>query len=111
MINEAGKTNRTGITKKIIDGGDEMNKFLLIPAVLITILSCGNPYVIQPLQEQSAGQVPCEPDNIEVVEHKINPDGSENWMALCQGYSYSCEKGAGGQAATTCQKMESQMPE
>ncbi len=90
-----------------------MKRLLLIPAVLITILSCGNPYVIDPLQEQSAspGQVPCEPDMIEVVEHKINPDGSENWMALCQGYTYSCVKGAGGQAAATCQKMESQMPE
>jgi hypothetical protein len=110
MINEAGKNSRTGITKKI-DGGDEMKRFLLIPAVLITILSCGNPYVIQPLQEQSAGQVPCEPDMIEVVEHKINPDGSENWMALCQGYTYSCVKGAGSQAQTSCQKMESQMPE
>jgi hypothetical protein len=48
---------------------------------------------------------------IEVVEHKINPDGSENWMALCQGYTYSCVKGAGSQAQTSCQKMESQMPE
>lgn len=93
--------------------GDEMEKYLLIPAVLITILACGNPYVINPLQEQSAspGQVPCEADMIEVIEHKTNPDGSENWMALCQGDTYNCEKAAGEQAQTTCQKMESQMPE
>jgi hypothetical protein len=88
-----------------------MKRYLLIPAVLFSILSCGNPYVIDPLQQQSAGQIPCEPDMIEVVEHKINTDGSENWMALCQGDTYSCEKGAGSEAKTTCQKMESQMPE
>ncbi|HVY55135.1 MAG TPA: hypothetical protein VHC46_05200 [Thermodesulfobacteriota bacterium] len=90
-----------------------MKKYLLIPGLFIMIFGCANPYVIDPLQEQSAnqGHVPCEAGMIEVIEHKTNPDGSEDWMALCQGDTYSCEKSAGQEAQITCQKMESQMPE
>lgn len=90
-----------------------MKKYLLIPAVLITILGCGNPYVIEPLQQQSAsqGQVPCEPDMIEIIEHQTNPDGSATWTALCQGYTYDCERAAGEQGAVSCERTESQMPE
>ena len=90
-----------------------MKKFLLIPAALLTMLACVNPYTIDPLQVQSAkqGHVPCEADMIEVIEHKTNPDGSEDWMALCQGDTYDCEKAAGQQGQISCEKMESQMPE
>jgi len=90
-----------------------MKKYLLIPAVMLMALACANPYVLDPLQQQSAspGQVPCEPDMIEIIEHHTNPDGSETWQALCQGYTYDCEKAAGEQGAVSCERMESQMPE
>lgn len=88
-----------------------MKRYLIIPAVFFLILSCGNPYVIDPIQQQSATQIPCEPEMIEVIEHKTNPDGTETWNALCQGYSYDCEKAAGEQGKVSCERMESQMPE
>lgn len=89
-----------------------MKKLLIIPAVFVSLLSCGNPYVIQPLQDQSAtAQVPCEPDMIEVIEHKINADGSAEWTALCQGYTYDCNRESGDQGAVSCVKMDAQMPE
>jgi hypothetical protein len=68
---------------------------------------------IDPLGQQSAypGHVPCLADEMEIIEYKKNPDSSENWMALCQGDTYSCEKAAGQQEQARCQKMESQMPE
>jgi hypothetical protein len=88
-----------------------MKRYLIIPAVLFSILSCGNPYVIDPIQTQSAKLMPCEPAMIEIIEHKTNPDGSETWNALCNGDTYDCEKEAGENGKVSCEHMESQMPE
>lgn len=90
-----------------------MKLFLIIPAVTIAMLSCGNPFEIQTLQEQSVTQVPCPSDRIEIIEHVIHQDGSASWMALCQGRTYSCQRVAGEEAnpEVSCSEMESQMPE
>lgn len=89
----------------------------VISAVLIlsffsfTFISCGNPYVVQSLQDQSTGQIPCPADNIEVIEHKIDDNGNATWTALCEGRTYSCEREGGQSGTVTCSEMESQMPE
>ncbi|MEQ9619154.1 MAG: hypothetical protein RIG61_08275 [Deltaproteobacteria bacterium] len=90
-----------------------MKRFLIIPAVIAGLLSCGNPYEIQTLQEQSVTQIPCPPDRIEIIEHVIHQDGSASWTALCQGRTYSCRRAAGeaSNPEVSCSEMESQMPE
>jgi hypothetical protein len=88
-----------------------MKRYLIIPAILFSILSCGNPKVIDPIQVKSAKLIPCEPQMIEIIEHKINPDGSESWTALCNGDTYDCEKKAGENGKVSCEHMVSQMPE
>lgn len=90
-----------------------MKKLLLIPAVVIATFSCGNPYVIQSLQEQTLSQISCSGDQVEIIEHVEHPDGSATWTALCEGRTYDCERPAGQESSphVTCQEMESQMPE
>ncbi len=90
-----------------------MNKLLIIPAITIAMFSCGNPFVLQSLEDQSATHIPCPADQIEIIEHVEHPDGSATWMALCEGRTYSCERAAGQESTpnVTCQEMESQMPE
>ena len=88
-----------------------MKRYIIIPAALFSILSCANPNVIDPIQVQSAKLLPCEPEMIEIIEHKTNTDGSETWNAFCQGYTYFCEKGAGSQGKVSCERMASQMSE
>ena len=94
-----------------------MKKFIIAIAAF-GLFACGNPLVIQTLQEQSVGQITdCNASHIEVIEHKINEaDGSATWMALCQGRTYSCQRapGTGNNVQNpdvTCNEMESQMPE
>jgi len=92
-------------------------KRLVIAIAAFGLFACGNPLVIQTLQQQSVSQIPCPADRIEVIEHKINEeDGSATWMALCQGRTYSCQRAAGTannleNAQVSCSEMESQMPE
>ena len=90
-----------------------MKKLLIIPALTVAMFSCGNPYVIQSLEEQSVPQIPCPADGIEIIEHVEHPDGSATWTALCEGRTYSCERAAGENSSgkVSCSEMESQMPE
>ena len=46
------------------------------------------------LQQQSAGQIPCPPEKIEITEYEINKsDGSGYWTAFgCDGKTYSCTR-------------------
>jgi hypothetical protein len=92
-------------------------KRLAIAIAAFGLFACGNPLVIQTLQEQSVSQITsCNADHIEVIEHVIKDDGSATWMALCEGRTYSCQRAAGTAnnlegAEVTCSEMESQMPE
>lgn len=88
-----------------------MKKIFALSALLALAASCGNPYVIGPLQDQSAGQIPCGSDQIEIIEHKINQDGSAEWTALCNGYTYDCNRLSGDNGQVSCSEAESQMPE
>lgn len=88
-----------------------MKKLFFIAITALAVFSCGNPYVIQPLQEESASRIPCNADHIEIIEHVINDDGSASWTALCNGRTYSCQRLSGPDGAVNCTKMESQMPE
>ncbi len=87
-------------------------KRLIIAVAVIGLFACGNPFVIQELQQQSTSQITdCNADHIEIIEHRINQeDGSATWMALCQGRTYSCQR-ASENAEASCSEMESQMPE
>ena len=92
-------------------------KRLAIAIAAFGLFACGNPLVIQTLQQQSVSQITsCNADHIEVIEHVIKDDGSATWTALCQGRTYSCQRAAGTaenleNADVTCTEMESQMPE
>jgi len=92
-------------------------KRLAIAIAAFGLFACGNPLVIQTLQQQSVSQITsCNADHIEVIEHVIKDDGSATWMAFCQGRTYSCQRAAGTaenleNADVTCTEMESQMPE
>ena len=56
-------------------------KRILIATVVLGLFACGNPQVIQTLEQQSVGQIPCNAEHIEVIEHvevhrgerKLNP--------------------------------------
>ncbi len=86
-------------------------KRLVIAIAAFGLFACGNPFVIQELQQQSTSQITdCNADHIEVIQHVIREDGSATWTALCQGRTYSCER-AGENAEANCSQMESQMPE
>jgi hypothetical protein len=91
-------------------------KRLVIAIAAFGLFSCGNPLVIQTLQQQSVGQIPCNADHVEVIEHVIKDDGSATWTALCNGHTYNCQRAAGTaenleNADVTCSQTESQMPE
>jgi len=91
-------------------------KRILIAAVVLGLFACGNPQMIQTLEQQSVGQIPCNAEHIEVIEHVEKDDGSATWMALCNGKTYQCERAAGTaenleNSDVTCSEMESQMPE
>ncbi len=87
-------------------------KKLVIALVAVGILGfgCGNPQVIQTLQQESVGQVPCNADHVEVIQHIIRDDGSATWTALCSGHTYNCQRPSEN-AEAICSQMESQMPE
>ena len=89
-------------------------KRLLIAIAAFGLFACGNPFVIQELQQQSTSQITdCNADHIEVIEHVIREDGSATWTVLCQGKTYNCQRAAGsaGNGDVSCSQMESQMPE
>ncbi len=88
-----------------------MKKTLIIAVLALASFSCGNPYVIQSLQEESVPHIPCSADHIEVIQHVIHDDGSATWQALCNGRTYSCSRLSGPDGAVNCSEMESQMPE
>ena len=59
-----------------------MKKTLIVAALALAAFSCGNPYVIQSLQEESVPHIPCNADHIEIIQHVIHDDGSATWTAL-----------------------------
>ena len=95
-----------------------MKRLLIIVIALLGAVGCTNSPVIETLQEQSVGQgqISCDADRIEIIEHKVNDDGSATWTALCSGRAYNCQRAAGQEDNTInpeakCVEMESQMPE
>jgi hypothetical protein len=92
-----------------------MKKVLFVLATL-GLFACGNSVVVETMEQQSVGQIPCNAEHIEVIEHVEKNDGSATWMALCNGKTYQCERAAGTaenieNADVSCSEMESQMPE
>lgn len=88
-----------------------MKKTLIISAIALFAFSCGNPYVIQSLQEQSVPHIPCNADHIEIIQHVIHDDGSATWTALCNGRTYDCNRLSGPEGEVNCSESASQMPE
>ena len=92
-----------------------MKKVLFVIAAL-GLFACGNPQVVQTIDQQSVGHIPCNVEHMEVIEHVEKNDGSATWTALCDGKTYQCERAAGTaenleSADVSCSEMESQMPE
>lgn len=71
------------------------------------VLGCANPKIISVLQEDSAGQMSCDPSRIEIVEHQELDNGDMTWTGLCLGDTYQCRKESG---VVSCSKMASQFP-
>ena len=84
---------------------------LIISAIAILAFSCGNPYVIQSLQDQSVPHIPCNADHIEIIQHVIHDDGSATWTGLCNGRTYNCQRQSGDKGEVNCSESASQMPE
>jgi hypothetical protein len=62
---------------------------------------------IEMLQQQSAGDIPCPPEKIEITEYNINKsDGSAYWTAFgCDGGTYSCTR-SGKDKAVNCERAD-----
>ena len=62
---------------------------------------------IEMLQQQSAGDIPCPPEKIEITGYKINKsDGNEYWTAFgCDGGTYSCTR-SGKDKAASCERAD-----
>jgi hypothetical protein len=63
---------------------------------------------IEILQEQSAGEIPCPPDKIEITGFKINnSDGNENWTAFgCDGKTYNCTRSSKDVQNVNCEQAD-----
>ena len=88
-----------------------MKKLIIVSVLALAALSCGNPYVIQSLQDQSVPHIPCNADHIEIIQHVIHDDGSATWTALCNGRTYNCNRLSGPDGEVNCSESASQMPE
>jgi len=97
----------TVITTYIVEKGAVMRILSTLFICSLFVLSCANPKIISVLQEDSAGQMPCDPSRIEIVEHQELANGDMTWTGLCLGDTYQCRKEGG---AVSCSKMASQFP-
>ncbi len=95
-----------------------MKRLLIIGTMLLGAIGCTNSPVIETMQQQTVGQdqISCDAGRIEVIQHRVNDDGSATWTALCSGRTYNCQRAAGQEDNTVnpdvnCVEMESQMPE
>lgn len=94
-----------------------MKTILIIISIIFTIFSCANPRYLTVMQEESVGQIPCNAEHIEIIEHKINrEEGSATWTALCNGRSYFCKRPGTNNTDSenlnvTCEESIAQMPE
>ena len=84
-----------------------MKIFTVAVVSVLFILSCANPKIISVLQEESSGQMQCEPGHIEIIEHRKLDNGDMTWTALCDGDTYQCRNEGG---TVSCSKMASQFP-
>jgi hypothetical protein len=96
-----------------------MSSLLIIAAVVVFWLGCATVNKVEQaqelsvkqiaiLQEQSAGEIPCPPEKIEITGYKINKsDGSEYWTAFgCDGGTYSCKRSGKDHQAVNCEQEE-----
>jgi hypothetical protein len=83
-----------------------MSSLFIIAAVVVFWLGCAtvnkveqaqalSVKQIEMLQQQSAGDIPCPLEKIEITGYKINKsDRNEYWTAFgCDGRTYSCTRG------------------
>jgi hypothetical protein len=95
-----------------------MSSLLIIAAVVLFWSGCAtvnkveqaqeiSAEQIEMLQQQSAGDIPCPPEKIEITGYKINKsDGNEYWTAFgCDGGTYSCTRN-GKDKAVNCERAD-----
>ena len=60
------------------------------------------------LQQQSADQIPCPPEKIEITEYEINKsDGSGHWTAIgCNGGTYNCTRRSTNPQDVNCEQAD-----
>ena len=60
------------------------------------------------LQQQSAGQIPCPPEKIEITEYKIDKsNGTAYWTAFgCDGGTYNCTRSSKDDQAVNCERAD-----
>lgn len=60
------------------------------------------------LQQQSAGQIPCPPEKIEITEYEINKsDDSGYWTAIgCNGGTYNCTRRSKDPQDVNCEQAD-----
>ncbi len=96
-----------------------MSSLLIIAAVVVFWLGCAtvnkveqaqeiSVKQIEMLQQQSAGDIPCPPEKIEITGYKINKsDGNEYWTAFgCDGGTYSCTRSGKDHQDVNCERAD-----
>ena len=63
---------------------------------------------IATLQQQSAGEIPCPPEKIEITEYKIDKsNGTAYWTAFgCDGGTYNCTRSSKDDQAVNCERAD-----
>jgi hypothetical protein len=103
--------------KTLFEG--QKSSLLILPAVIVLWLGCATYNKIETsekksgaeiaiLQQQSAGQIPCPPEKIEITEYEINKsDGSGYWTAIgCDGGTYSCTRRSNDPQDINCEQAD-----
>lgn len=94
----------------------KMSLLSIIAVVVVLWLGCATPQTpenksvkqIKSLQEESAGQIPCPSEQIEITGYKINKAaGSAFWTAFgCNGNTYKCTRSGKDHQGVNCQRVE-----
>jgi hypothetical protein len=99
----------------------KINSLFVIAAVVVLCLGCANinqganapdntAQQMQKLREQTATQVPCPSESIQIAPNYIinKSDGSAFWTADCYGDVYQCTRGGKDNQDVNCQQTEPQ---
>ena len=97
----------------------KMGSLLVVAVVIVFWLGCSTVNKVEQaqeksveqieiLQEQSAGEIPCPSEKIEITNYKINKsDGSGYWTAFgCDGKTYNCTRSSNDHQDVNCKQVD-----